>query len=127
MTNEIKPHKVLSPAEMSDTLASVADIQAEILLHIRLWLHQPTPELDARYTAARQSEATMLEQVMAFDRRAWRKAEAEAEAEALKAAEAIVDKRKRRRAEQAVRRRYHSAAPSGSALRSDDQLEGDGL
>jgi hypothetical protein len=112
MTSEIKPHKVLSPAEMSDTLDAIRDLQAEVVCHVKTWLHHPRPEVDERFIAARRSEAEMFEQIMAFDRRLWPKTAAD---EALLKAEALAKKRKRR-AEQAAMRRHR-----------DDQAEGQGL
>jgi hypothetical protein len=114
VANEIKPFKPLGPAEMMDTLAAIAELQAEILLHIRFWLREPTPELDARYTAARQREATMLETVMAFDRRVWNKGRPPADEASIKA-EALAKKR-RKRAEAAAQSRYHDDQPEGEGL-----------
>jgi hypothetical protein len=116
-TSEIKVHKVLSPSEMLDTLDAIRDVQAEVVCHVQTWLHHPRPEVDERFIAARNREAAMLEQIMTFDRRNWNKGRPPAD-EALLKAEALA-KRRRRRAEQAVQRRYHSAAP--------DQPEGEGL
>jgi hypothetical protein len=84
MTSEIKPHKVPSPAEMSDTLDAIRDVQAEVVCHVKTWLHHPRPEVDERFMAARQRETAMLEQIMVFDRRNWNKGRPPAdEAEAL--------------------------------------------
>lgn len=114
MTSEIKPHKVLSPSEMSDTLDAIRDLQAEVVCHVKTWLHHPRPEVDERFIAARQREAKMLEQVMVFDRRNWNKGRPPADEAVLKA-EALAKKRKRR-AEQAAQRRYHDDQPEGEGL-----------
>ena len=114
-TSEIKRYKALTPNETLETLASIADIQAEIRTHVRLWLHQPTPELDERFMAARQREAAMFEQVMMFDRRIWNQGRALSKQAMLKAAET---ERRRRRTEQERQRR---------AKRQEVQPEGEGI
>jgi hypothetical protein len=115
MTNEIKPHKVLTPTEMLETLDAIRDLQAEVICHVKTWLHHPRPEVDERFIAARQREAKMLEQIMVFDRRAWNKGRTPAD-EALLKAEALTKKRKRRRADQAIQRRHHDDQPEGEGL-----------
>jgi hypothetical protein len=117
MTGEIK-HKVFSPTEMLDTLDAIRDVQAEVICHIQAWLHDPRPEVDERYTAARQSEAKLLEQVMAFDRRVWNKGRPPADEASIKA-----EQRRRRRADQEIQRRARQRQEAEAA----QPAEGEGL
>ena len=116
-TNEVKPHKVLSPSEMLDTLNTIRDIQGEIVCHIQAWLHQPRPEVDERFNAARQSEATLLEQVMSFDRRNWNKCRPLTDEALLKA------ERHKRKAEREAQRRARLRQQAEAA----QPTEGEGL
>lgn len=117
MTNEIKPHKVLSPSQILDSLDAIRDVQSEVICHVQTWLHDPRPEVDERFNAARQREAEMLERVMAFDRRTWNKGRPPDTKASLKA-EADA-KRRRLRAEQQARYRARQEAEA--------QPEGEGL
>lgn len=113
MSGVIKPYKVLSPTEMIEALDAIREAQAEIVCHVQAWLNEPRREVDERYIAARQREAVLMETIMAFDRRLWRKADVAAEA-ALKA-----EQRRRRKADQQAQYRARQ--------RPDDQPEGEGL
>ena len=117
-TSEIKPYKVLSPSEMADTLDAIRDLQAEVVCHVKTWLHQPRPEVDERFNAARNREAAMFEQIMAFDRRNWNKGPPPADQAVLKAQKTETE-RLQRRAELARQRRLQqktSAQPEGDGL-----------
>lgn len=117
-TSEVKPHKVLSPSEMLDTLDAIRDVQAEVVCHVQTWLHQPRPEVDERFIAARNREAEMLKQIMTFDRRNWNKSRPPADEASIKA-----EQRRRRRADQEIQRRARLRQEAEAA----QPAEGEGL